>query len=213
MIPISEVVDHVEDWLELPIEDAVNLVWELITKEGVRVEDWDENDGWVLITDEQRKKTRVEDGKVQIGSKFVFLDFQDGERGSSHDHRRPAGTKTTAKAAREPRINWLSVWTAVESRRKAADIEERPARSPARLRAGRKPIHNRPEIDLEFGLSLFADGLPPDNNISELARRVWKRLEAKYGYSPDQMLQRTEMNKRAGVWMRAVLKEIEGGGS
>ncbi len=87
------------------------------------------------------------------------------------------------------------------------------ARSPARLRAGPKHKFDPREIDLEIGLSLIVDGFPPDYNVNELCRRTWARLEAKYGYSPDEMPKDTEMKKRCGVWMRAVLKEIEGGGS
>ncbi len=215
MVPISDGVSLVKDWTGLPHEKVVNLVAQWILKTDLRVETFGEDEIWARIDDEQRDKTRIEDGKIEIddGSKIVRLTFIDGVGESSHPDRISAATKTTAKAGTEATVSWLGLSDLVEKYIKAGVIKEGNAQSPAGAKRGRKPIYDRPEIDVEFGMSLFGDGLPPDNNISELARRVWKRLEAKYGYVPEEMPQRTEMKKRAGVWMRAVLEEIEGGGS
>lgn len=155
MAPIPEVVDAVERSLRLSREEALTFVAGLIKTTDIWVEIYD-NGTWIAITENQRRKTRVGGGRVKTGvdAEIVRLTLItsgfDAESESSHPDRVSAPTKTPPKPGPEPKISTHRVYEAVQRCLEADGIMAGNAPSPARLKAGRPPIHNHRKLCAAF---------------------------------------------------------------
>lgn len=214
MAPISELVDAVERSLRLSRENALTYVAELIKETDIRVE-IDDNGKWIPITENQREKTRGEDGRVKTGVdaeivrlNFITPDF-DAESESSHPDRVSAPKKTTPKPGREPTISTHRVFDEVRICLEADGIPAGNVRSPAGLRLGRKPKYKHPEICAAFA---FVCGYGKAINIpnqSKLIDEVQDCLVQYYGYDEENLPGTTMLKDWASVVMKLFLQVDE----
>ena len=221
MAAISEVVDAVERSLRLSREDTLTYVAELIRETDICVE-IDDNGQSIPITDNQRGKTRVEDGRVKTGfeAEIVRLSFItpgfDAENESCDRDRVSAPTKTTPKPGREPTISTHRVYEEVRRCLEAEGIMARNVRSPAGLRRGPKIKLNYPEICAAVAFVCCHGKAINIPNQSKFIGEVKDCLVHYYGYDEEDLPGTTMLKGWASVVMKLFLQvdekdEEEGG--
>lgn len=211
MVPISDGVSLVKGWTGLAHEDVVNYVAQWILKTDLRVETFGQDEKFVRIDAEQRDKTRIVDGKIEIddGSKIVRLTWIDSYSETSHPDRVPAATKTTAKAGTEATVSWLGLWDLVGKYINAGVIEERPARSRAGLRPGPKLKYKHQEICAAFAYACSYGKAINEQNQSKVIQEVRECLTQYYGYDEEYMPGTTMLKDFASVVMKLFLEVDE----